>query len=152
MLAGTLRSPPARFEHNPGRVHWDVAKRVVRYLKGTKQWCLALGGKSPQIAVFTDADWGSHRDDRRSIARSVWYHEVVQLEVQEAALRRALVDRSGVHGPLPSHRNRYGTWPFAKRQMKLMRSGGCHLVKARECKGQDAKALVDGNRDESCLA
>ena len=46
-----------------------MAGRVVRYLKGTKQWRLTLGGKSPQIAVFicTDADWGSHRDDRRSI-------------------------------------------------------------------------------------
>ena len=53
--------------HNPGRAHWDVAKRVVRYLKGTNQWRLTLGGKSPQIAVFTDADWGSHHDDRRSI-------------------------------------------------------------------------------------
>ena len=57
----------ARFRHNPSRVHWEVAKRVVRYLKSTKQWRLTLGGKSPQIAVFTDADWGSHHDDRRSI-------------------------------------------------------------------------------------
>ena len=57
----------ARLGHNPGRVHWDVAKRVVLYLKGTKQRCLTLGGGSPQIAVFTDADWGSHRDDQRSI-------------------------------------------------------------------------------------
>ena len=26
----------ARFGHNPGLVHWDVGKRVVHYLKGTK--------------------------------------------------------------------------------------------------------------------
>ena len=40
---------------------------LVRYLKGTNQWHLTLGGKSPQIAVFTAAHWRSHRDDRRSI-------------------------------------------------------------------------------------
>ena len=57
----------ARFGHNPGRVHWEAAKRVLRYLKGTKQWRLTLGGTPPQIAAFTDADWGSDRDDRRSI-------------------------------------------------------------------------------------
>ena len=57
----------ARFGHNLGRVYWDAAKRVLRYLNGTRQWRLVLGGKSAEIAAFTDADWGSHRDDRRSI-------------------------------------------------------------------------------------
>ena len=57
----------ARFGHNLGRAYWDAAKRVLRYLKGTKQWRLTLGGRPPEIAAFTDADWGSHRDDRRSI-------------------------------------------------------------------------------------
>ena len=57
----------ARFGHNPGRVHWDAAKRVLRYLKGTKAWRLQLGGKAPEAAAYTDADWGSHRDARRSI-------------------------------------------------------------------------------------
>ena len=60
-------SSPARFGPNPGRVHWQAAKRVLRYLKGTKQWRLTLGGKTPEVVAFTDADWGSHRDDRRSI-------------------------------------------------------------------------------------
>lgn len=57
----------ARFGHNPGRAHWEAAKRVLRYLKGTRGWRLTLGGTPPQIAAFTDADWGSNRDDRRSI-------------------------------------------------------------------------------------
>src|SRR5258708_36996647 len=57
----------ARFGHNPGRVHWEAAKRVLRYLKGTRGWRLILGGSPPQIAAYTDADWGSNRDDRRSI-------------------------------------------------------------------------------------
>jgi len=57
----------ARFRHNPGRAHWEAAKLVLRYLKGTKNRRLQLGGKSPGIATFTDADWGSNSDDRRSI-------------------------------------------------------------------------------------
>jgi len=49
----------ARFGHNSGRVYWKAAKRVLRYLK--------LGGKSPGITAVTAADWGSNRDNRRSI-------------------------------------------------------------------------------------
>jgi Reverse transcriptase (RNA-dependent DNA polymerase) len=57
----------ARFGHNPGRAHWEAAKRVLCYLKGTKSWRLTLGGSTSALAVYTDADWGSHQDDRRSV-------------------------------------------------------------------------------------
>jgi len=56
----------ARFGHDPGRVHWEAAKRVLRYFKGIEKR-LKLGGKSPGIATFTDDDWESNCDDRRSI-------------------------------------------------------------------------------------
>ena len=48
----------ARFGHSPGRVHWDAAKRVLRYLKGVRGWRLRLGGEPPRVMVYTDADWG----------------------------------------------------------------------------------------------
>ena len=57
----------ARFSHNPGRTHWEAAKCVLRYLKGTKNWCLMLGGLASALAVYTDADWGSHQDDWRLV-------------------------------------------------------------------------------------
>jgi hypothetical protein len=60
----------ARFGHNPGRIHWEAAKHVLCYLKGTKGWCLTLGG-SPEIAGYTNTNWGSHRDDHRSIGAYV---------------------------------------------------------------------------------
>ena len=46
----------ARFGHNPGRTHWETAKRVLRYLKGTRGWRLKLGGSQLQIGGYTDAD------------------------------------------------------------------------------------------------
>ena len=32
----------ARFMANPGHAHWEAVKRVIRYLKGTKDWKLVL--------------------------------------------------------------------------------------------------------------
>ena len=59
----------ACFGHNPGRVHWEAATRVL--LKGTKTWGPNLGGKSPRIAAFMGADWGSNREDRRSVGADI---------------------------------------------------------------------------------
>ena len=57
----------AHFSHNPRRTHWEAAKRVLCFLKGTENWCLMLGGSELALAIYTDADWGSHQDDRRSV-------------------------------------------------------------------------------------
>jgi len=58
----------ARFGNNLGRIHWEAAKHVLRYLKGTSGWHLKLGGGDSSISAYTDADWGSDLDDRRSIS------------------------------------------------------------------------------------
>ena len=44
---------------------------MLHYLKGTRGWHLTLGGLPPQITAFMDADWGSNRDDQRSIGAYV---------------------------------------------------------------------------------
>ncbi|GLB40854.1 putative mitochondrial protein [Lyophyllum shimeji] len=53
--------------------HWNAAIRLVRYLKGTRDLKLHLGGKG-QIALsgFTDSDWASCLDTRRSIGGYTW--------------------------------------------------------------------------------
>ena len=41
---------------NPGTMHWEVAKRVVRYLKGSCDLELTYKGTNQGIEVYTDAD------------------------------------------------------------------------------------------------
>lgn len=49
-------------------VHWNAAIRVVRYLKGTRNLKLTLGGRNAiSLLGFTDSDWANCLDTRRSI-------------------------------------------------------------------------------------
>jgi hypothetical protein len=61
-----------QFLTNPGRVHLQAALHVLRYLKGTKRWCLNLGGEIADFAGFPDSDWGGDRDDRKSVSAYVF--------------------------------------------------------------------------------
>lgn len=54
-------------------MHWNAAIRVVRYLKGTRDLRLRLGGMSPiSLAGFTDSDWANCLDTRRSVGGYAW--------------------------------------------------------------------------------
>ena len=57
-----------RFVKNPGEAHWNAAKRVLRYLRGTVDVSLAYSGSSsPDLfTAFSDADLGGHPDNSRS--------------------------------------------------------------------------------------
>ncbi len=46
--------------------HWKCAKRVLRYLKGTKSFRLSFSKDNCQLNGYTDADWASNNVDRRS--------------------------------------------------------------------------------------
>ena len=62
----------ARFGSNPGRVHWQALKHVLRYLKGTKEYGITFGldraDGVPHTCIhgYVDGDWGGDPDDRRS--------------------------------------------------------------------------------------
>lgn len=57
----------SRFGSDPKEEHWLAAKRVLRYLKGTCNHGIVLGG--PNIAVlsgYSDATWGGDYEDPKS--------------------------------------------------------------------------------------
>ena len=58
----------SRYLENPGKVHWMAAKRVLQYLKGTRELGLTFRRDADglQLLGACDADWASDVDDRRS--------------------------------------------------------------------------------------
>lgn len=50
----------------PTQVDWTAAKRVVRYLLGTKHWKLSFTGDTGDLVGYTDADWAGDVKNRKS--------------------------------------------------------------------------------------
>jgi hypothetical protein len=58
----------ARFNSNPGPAHWQAAKHVLRYLKGTMDYRITYQpSDSPEpFITYSDADHGGNPDNGRS--------------------------------------------------------------------------------------
>ena len=61
----------SQFLENPGEIHWKAVKRVMRYLKGTKNYKLTLGINHNGLLGYADADWVS-QDHRHSISAYIF--------------------------------------------------------------------------------
>ena len=56
-----------RYQSNPGMVHWLAAKKVMRYLQGTKNHMLVYHRSDKlEIQGYSDSDYASCRDTRKS--------------------------------------------------------------------------------------
>lgn len=50
--------------HSPTDIHWQAAKRVLRYLKSTITHGIFLQRHNPlSLHAYSDADWGGDSDD-----------------------------------------------------------------------------------------
>ncbi|XP_071053569.1 uncharacterized protein [Onthophagus taurus] len=56
----------SQFNTNSNESHWIAAKRVLRYLKGTINLELTYRISGKEMECYTNADWGSSIDYRRS--------------------------------------------------------------------------------------
>lgn len=110
----------------PSEAHWRLGKQVIRYLKGTSDWKLVLGGDEvSSVSIYTDADYAGDVETRRSTSgvlgllgssTVVWtsrLQSVVALSTTEAELmaavegakeglwlKKVLVDLQIVSGPV----------------------------------------------------
>ena len=51
----------------PHELHWKVAKRILRYIKGTHTYGIQYSSNgNADLVGYTDSDWAGDLDDRRS--------------------------------------------------------------------------------------
>lgn len=72
-LAGASRpdisfavSSLSRFNNKPHEMHLRAAKRVLRYLKETRNYCITYKKGDEDLFVHSDADYGNCKESRRS--------------------------------------------------------------------------------------
>lgn len=57
----------------PSKAHFGAAKRILRYITGTVDYGIWYE-RNPNVRLygFTDSDWASSVDDRKSVSVSVF--------------------------------------------------------------------------------
>ncbi|KAL0117638.1 hypothetical protein PUN28_008790 [Cardiocondyla obscurior] len=61
----------SRFCTDPGRDHWLIAKRVLRYLKATSHYGISYTKDEEHLKAYFDSDWAGDIDDRKSCSGNV---------------------------------------------------------------------------------
>ena len=76
----------SKFNHNPGKKHWEALKQLLRYLKHTSQWGLILGGTDVLTLMgYSDSSFASDPTTSRTAggfifklgqSKSKWFQAV----------------------------------------------------------------------------
>ena len=62
----------SRYMSNPGKVHWEAVKWILRYLQGTINKCLYFGKGELKVQGYVDADFGGEVNNRKSTTGCVF--------------------------------------------------------------------------------
>lgn len=64
----------SRFMERPKEAHWQAAKRILRYVKGTKRFGILYNvSEHSDLVGYTDSDWAGSVDDRKSTSGYVFH-------------------------------------------------------------------------------
>ncbi|KAH1114259.1 hypothetical protein J1N35_007637 [Gossypium stocksii] len=56
----------SQYMHLPSDVHWIAVKRILKYIRGTLDYGLLFQPLAVNLTGFSDVDWASSREDRKS--------------------------------------------------------------------------------------
>ena len=62
----------SRYTHNAIKEHYDALHRLLRYLRGTMDWCLHFCKFSAALEGFCDANWVADNDEVSSTSDYVF--------------------------------------------------------------------------------
>ena len=62
----------SRYTHNPSNEHWNDLHRLLRYLRGTMDWCLHFNKFPAVLEGFCDANWVTDNDEVSSTSGYVF--------------------------------------------------------------------------------
>ena len=62
----------SRYQSNPGLAHWIVVKHIFKYLRRTRNYMLIYSGADLNPIGYTDSDFMSDKDSRKSTYGSVF--------------------------------------------------------------------------------
>jgi hypothetical protein len=62
----------SRYQSNPGQEHWTAVKNILKYLKRTKEYMLVYKASDLMPMGYTDSDFQSCRDSRKSTSGCVF--------------------------------------------------------------------------------
>ena len=62
----------SRYQSNPGLDHWIAVKHILKYLRRTRNYMLVYSGGDLNPIGYTDSDFQSDRDSRKSTSGSVF--------------------------------------------------------------------------------
>ena len=61
-----------RFMVDPSKEHWNVVKRILRYIKGISRAALCFGASDFIVIGYIDSDFTGDLDKRKSTIRYVF--------------------------------------------------------------------------------
>jgi hypothetical protein len=62
----------SRYMENPGKEHWAIVKWVLRYLRGTSDYCITYNSGFELVCGYVDSDFAGDLDKRRSTSGYVF--------------------------------------------------------------------------------